>query len=105
MEQGCAELSRQHIRTVPAPCHPSLSCVTRSCPAVTQKEEAEARAREEAERQRLEREKHFQREEQERLERKKVRVGDTSGHGARQVLPWKGSCPAPGAGVGGQGRV
>ncbi|KAI1231242.1 MAP7 domain-containing protein 1, partial [Lamprotornis superbus] len=42
-----------------------------SCPAVTQKEEAEARAREEAERQRLEREKHFQREEQERLERKK----------------------------------
>ncbi|KAL2295997.1 hypothetical protein Nmel_017528 [Mimus melanotis] len=36
-----------------------------------QKEEAEARAREEAERQRLEREKHFQREEQERLERKK----------------------------------
>uniref|UniRef100_A0A3Q4H8S5 MAP7 domain containing 1a n=1 Tax=Neolamprologus brichardi TaxID=32507 RepID=A0A3Q4H8S5_NEOBR len=36
-----------------------------------QKEEAEARAREEAERQRLEREKHFQKEEQERLERKK----------------------------------
>lgn len=38
-----------------------------------QKEEAEARAREEAERQRVEREKHFQKEEQERLERKKVR--------------------------------
>lgn len=37
-----------------------------------QKEEAEARAREEAEKQRLEREKHFQKEEQERLERKKV---------------------------------
>ncbi|XP_036393996.1 MAP7 domain-containing protein 1a [Megalops cyprinoides] len=36
-----------------------------------QREEAEARAREEAERQRLEREKHFQKEEQERLERKK----------------------------------
>ncbi|XP_067581593.1 MAP7 domain-containing protein 1 isoform X1 [Pseudorca crassidens] len=36
-----------------------------------QKEEAEARSREEAERQRLEREKHFQREEQERQERKK----------------------------------
>lgn len=36
-----------------------------------QKEE-EARLREEAERIRLEREKHFQREEQERLERKKV---------------------------------
>ena len=39
---------------------------------VLQKEEAEAKAREEAERQRLEREKHFQKEEQERLERKKV---------------------------------
>lgn len=37
-----------------------------------QKEEAEARSREEAERQRLEREKHFQREEQERQERRKV---------------------------------
>ncbi|KAL4657566.1 MAP7 domain-containing protein 1-like isoform X3, partial [Arapaima gigas] len=36
-----------------------------------QREEAEAKAREEAERQRLEREKHFQKEEQERLERKK----------------------------------
>ncbi|XP_047454909.1 MAP7 domain-containing protein 1a isoform X2 [Mugil cephalus] len=36
-----------------------------------QKEEAEARARVEAEKQRLEREKHFQKEEQERLERKK----------------------------------
>ncbi|KAM6910776.1 MAP7 domain-containing protein 1a [Xenentodon cancila] len=36
-----------------------------------QKEEAEAKAREEAERQRLEREKHFQKEEQERLERKR----------------------------------
>lgn len=63
---------------------------------MAQKEEAEARAREEAERQRLEREKHFQREEQERLERKKVRVGGTSRHGARQVFPWKGSCLAPG---------
>ena len=40
-----------------------------------QREEAEAKAREEAERQRLEREKHFQKEEQERLERKKVRRG------------------------------
>lgn len=38
-----------------------------------QKEEAEAKAREEAEKQRLEREKHFQKEEQERLERKRVR--------------------------------
>lgn len=37
-----------------------------------QKEEAEAKAREEAEKQRLEREKHFLKEEQERLERKKV---------------------------------
>lgn len=37
-----------------------------------QKEEAEAKAREEAEKQRLEREKHFQKEEQERLQRKKV---------------------------------
>ncbi|XP_024917242.1 MAP7 domain-containing protein 1a [Cynoglossus semilaevis] len=36
-----------------------------------QKEEAEAKAREEAEKQRLEREKHFQKEEQERLERKR----------------------------------
>eukprot|EP00062_Callorhinchus_milii_P020750 gi/632976745/ref/XP_007904967.1/ PREDICTED: MAP7 domain-containing protein 1-like [Callorhinchus milii] len=36
-----------------------------------QREEAEALAREEAERQRLEREKHFQREDQERMERKK----------------------------------
>ncbi|XP_037309927.2 MAP7 domain-containing protein 1a isoform X1 [Pungitius pungitius] len=36
-----------------------------------QKEEAEAKAREEAEKQRLEREKHFLKEEQERLERKK----------------------------------
>ncbi|XP_041068069.1 MAP7 domain-containing protein 1a isoform X2 [Carcharodon carcharias] len=36
-----------------------------------QREEAEARAREEAEKQRLERERHFQKEEQERLERKK----------------------------------
>ncbi|XP_030267837.1 MAP7 domain-containing protein 1-like isoform X7 [Sparus aurata] len=36
-----------------------------------QKEEADAKAREEAERQRLEREKHFQKEEQERLERKR----------------------------------
>uniref|UniRef100_A0A1A7WR71 Microtubule-associated protein 7 domain containing 1b n=1 Tax=Iconisemion striatum TaxID=60296 RepID=A0A1A7WR71_9TELE len=36
-----------------------------------QKEEADSRAREEAERQRIEREKHFQKEEQERLERKK----------------------------------
>uniref|UniRef100_A0A3Q3QQU5 MAP7 domain containing 1b n=1 Tax=Monopterus albus TaxID=43700 RepID=A0A3Q3QQU5_MONAL len=36
-----------------------------------QREEAEAKAREEAERQRLEREKHFQKEEQERLERRK----------------------------------
>lgn len=39
---------------------------------VLQKEEAEAKAREEVERQRLEREKHFQKEEQERLQRKKV---------------------------------
>lgn len=39
---------------------------------VFQKEEAEAKAREEAEKQRLEREKHFQKEEQERLERKRV---------------------------------
>lgn len=39
----------------------------------SQREEAEAKAREEAERQRVEREKHFQKEEQERLERKKVR--------------------------------
>lgn len=38
------------------------------------KEEADAKAREEAEKQRLEREKHFQKEEQERLERKKVHV-------------------------------
>ncbi|XP_026145460.1 MAP7 domain-containing protein 1-like isoform X3 [Carassius auratus] len=36
-----------------------------------QREEAENKAREEAERQRIEREKHFQKEEQERLERKK----------------------------------
>ncbi|KAK5604978.1 hypothetical protein CRENBAI_004701 [Crenichthys baileyi] len=36
-----------------------------------QREEAEAKTREEAERQRIEREKHFQKEEQERLERKK----------------------------------
>ncbi|XP_014055947.2 MAP7 domain-containing protein 1 isoform X7 [Salmo salar] len=36
-----------------------------------QREEAEAKAKEEAEKQRLDREKHFQKEEQERLERKK----------------------------------
>ncbi|XP_016099086.1 MAP7 domain-containing protein 1 isoform X3 [Sinocyclocheilus grahami] len=36
-----------------------------------QREEADSKAREEAERQRIEREKHFQKEEQERLERKK----------------------------------
>ncbi|XP_061814573.2 MAP7 domain-containing protein 1a isoform X4 [Nerophis lumbriciformis] len=36
-----------------------------------QKEEAEAKAREEAEKQRVERDRHFQKEEQERLERKK----------------------------------
>ncbi|XP_062312124.1 MAP7 domain-containing protein 1-like [Osmerus eperlanus] len=36
-----------------------------------QREEAESKAREEAENQRVEREKHFQKEEQERLERKK----------------------------------
>ena len=39
-----------------------------------QREEAESKAREEAEKQRLEREKHFQKEEQERLERKKVKT-------------------------------
>lgn len=38
-----------------------------------QREEAESKAREEAEKQRIEREKHFQKEEQERLERKKVK--------------------------------
>lgn len=38
-----------------------------------QKEEEEARQREETERLRLEREKHFQKEEAERMERKKVR--------------------------------
>lgn len=43
-----------------------------SSPTSFQKEEAEAKAREEAEKQRLEREKHFQKEEQERLERKRV---------------------------------
>ncbi|KAH0631163.1 hypothetical protein JD844_005340 [Phrynosoma platyrhinos] len=43
-----------------------------SIPFSKEREEAEARAREEAERQRVEREKHFQREEQERLERKKI---------------------------------
>lgn len=42
-----------------------------------QKEEADAKAREEAERQRLEREKHFQKEEQERLERKRVSTVQT----------------------------
>lgn len=41
-----------------------------------QKEEEEARVRQEAERVRQEREKHFQREEQERLERKKVVASD-----------------------------
>lgn len=91
MGQGCAELSRQHIPKVPAlvlaPSYPSLLCLIRSPSAVTQKEEAEARAREEAERQRLEREKHFQREEQERLERKKVRVGGSSRQGHRRFFP------------------
>lgn len=58
---------------------PHCPCPVPSVPAVLQREEAEARAREEAERQRLEREKHFQREEQERLERKKVRAAGTPG--------------------------
>lgn len=73
----------------------SLPCLIHPCrPAVPQREEAEARAREEAERQRLEREKHFQREEQERLERKKVRAGDTSGQVAWQGLPLQGLLPS-----------
>lgn len=50
----------------------ALHLLHRSQLCVLQKEEAEAKAREEAERQRLEREKHFQKEEQERLQRKKV---------------------------------
>nr|XP_047908699.1 MAP7 domain-containing protein 1 [Anser cygnoides] len=61
-----AVLSRLLSLSPLSPPHPSLPH-----PAVLQREEAEARAREEAERQRQEREKHFQREEQERLERKK----------------------------------
>lgn len=46
---------------------------TSKCVFCAQREEAEVKAREESERQRLEREKHFLKEEQERLERKKVR--------------------------------
>lgn len=85
-----------------------LSFIRPCCPAVPQREEAEARAREEAERQRLEREKHFQREEQERLERKKVRAGGTPGcmarcEGSLQGIlprsqgrsPWRGLCTSP----------
>lgn len=49
-------------------CRGTLKCVFSA-----QREEAEVKAREESERQRLEREKHFLKEEQERLERKKVR--------------------------------
>lgn len=66
--------------------HPIYPCPIPSILAVLQREEAEARAREEAERQRLEREKHFQREEQERLERKKVRAGNTPGCVTQQGL-------------------
>lgn len=51
---------------------PALKLRLDSRLCVFQKEEAEAKAREEAEKQRLEREKHFQKEEQERLERKRV---------------------------------
>lgn len=53
-----------------------------------QREEAEAKAREEAERQRLEREKHFQREEQERLERKKV--GDSGAESGKERVGGRG---------------
>lgn len=60
----------------------------------SQREEAKAKACEEAERQRLEREKHFQREEQERLERKKVRAGGTAGGVSCWGVPssWRRSC-------------
>lgn len=50
----------------------TLKWLLDSCLCVFQREEAEAKAREEAEKQRLEREKHFLKEEQERLERKRV---------------------------------
>lgn len=53
-------------------CFPLRLPTLELCVSFFQKEEAEAKAREEAEKQRLEREKHFQKEEQERLERKKV---------------------------------
>lgn len=59
------------LQTRPPPL-PALKLCLDSRLCVFQKEEAEARAREEAEKQRLEREKHFQKEEQERLERKRV---------------------------------
>lgn len=55
-----------------SPLLPALRLWLDSRLCVFQKEEAEAKAREEAEKQRLEREKHFQKEEQERLERKRV---------------------------------
>uniref|UniRef100_A0AAY4DRK0 MAP7 domain containing 1b n=1 Tax=Denticeps clupeoides TaxID=299321 RepID=A0AAY4DRK0_9TELE len=52
--------------------HFALCCTsTRTHTTLLSKEEAELKAREEADRQRVEREKHFQKEEQERLERKK----------------------------------
>jgi len=54
-----------------------------------QREEAEAKAREEAERQRLEREKHFQKEEKERLERKKVTTSQFRGFTLESIPHWK----------------
>lgn len=66
------------------PLLPALKLWLDSRLCVFQKEEAEAKAREEAEKQRLEREKHFQKEEQERLERK--RVGRCSCPPIRHVL-------------------
>ncbi|KAM9415755.1 MAP7 domain-containing protein 1b isoform 14-T14 [Salvelinus alpinus] len=65
-----------------------------------QREEADVRAREEAERQRLEREKHFQKEEQARLERKKrleeimKRTRKSSDAGEKPTLPKDSNSPA-----------
>lgn len=65
------------------------------CP---QKGEAEAKAREEAEKQRLEREKHFQKEERERLERKKVGWAFSAIGVWLTVSPPEESSPPPPAG-------
>uniref|UniRef100_A0A3B5MLB5 MAP7 domain containing 1b n=1 Tax=Xiphophorus couchianus TaxID=32473 RepID=A0A3B5MLB5_9TELE len=72
--QRTDDLAEKNTAASAAPCWLQVELVRASplvCVSVLQRDEAEAKAREEAERQREEREKHFLKEEQERLERKK----------------------------------